>query len=83
MGKLQQALDTLTRSDRIQSALSPGRRPEDIAFLAMAQFKLAQQEQAQTLLTELRQLMRQPQWSGNAEAQRFLREATDLIEGKQ
>jgi uncharacterized protein HemY len=33
-------------------------------------------------LAELRQLMKQPQWAGDAQDQSFLREATELIEGK-
>jgi Flp pilus assembly protein TadD len=81
-GRFQEALETLTRSDKINSALREGRIPEDVSFLAMAQFKLGQQEKAQVLLTELRQIMKQQVWSENGKAQDFMREATELIEGK-
>jgi hypothetical protein len=39
-------------------------------------------EQAQATLTQLRELMKQPSWKENSEAQAFLREAEGLIEGK-
>ena len=48
----------------------------------MVYYKLGQQEKAHALLAKLRQVMKQPAWSGNAEAQGFLREASELIEGK-
>jgi hypothetical protein len=48
----------------------------------MAQFQLGRREEALVLLGELRRLMEQPRWSGNVEAQGFLHEATELIEGK-
>jgi hypothetical protein len=74
----------------VKSASKDGRQPADVAFLAMTHFKLGQREKAQALLGELRQLMKQrqalveklPPWSGNAEAQGFLREAEELITGK-
>jgi hypothetical protein len=50
-----------------------------IAFRAMAQFKLGQQEKARGSLAELRQFVKQPRWAWSAEAQSFLREATELI----
>jgi WD40 repeat protein/serine/threonine protein kinase len=81
-GKFQEALDTLTRSDKINSARRAGRHPGDVSFLAMAQFQLGRREEALVLLGELRRLMEQPRWSGNVEAQGFLHEATELIEGK-
>jgi predicted NACHT family NTPase len=81
-GRFQEALETLTRSDKINSALREGRIPDDVSFLAMAHFKLGRQEKAQELLTRLRQIMKQQVWSENGEAQDFMREATELIEGK-
>jgi WD40 repeat protein/serine/threonine protein kinase len=82
VGKYQEALGTLKRSDKLNSASRPARQPTDVAFLAMAHFKLGQKEKAQALLGELRQLMKQPAGSGNKEAQGFLREAEALIVGK-
>jgi eukaryotic-like serine/threonine-protein kinase len=81
--RFQESVDTLTRSDEIFFAWNAGHCPTDIAFLAMAQFKLGQPAKALAFLTELRKLMTQPRWSGNTEHQSFLREATELIEGNQ
>jgi WD domain, G-beta repeat len=81
-GRLRESVDTLIRSDQIFSAQNPARCPTDVAFLAMAHFKLGQPAKALGLLTELRQLMKSPRWSGRSEFQGFLREATELIEGK-
>ena len=80
--RLQESVATLIRSDQNFTARYPGRSPTDVAFLAMAQFRLGQQAKALGLLTELRQIMKQPRWSGRSEMQGFLREATELIEGK-
>jgi len=82
VSKYQNALDALKRSDKLNSASKAGRQPADVAFLAMANFKLGQKDKSQTLLGELRQLMKQPKWSGNGEAQGFLREAEELLAGK-
>jgi eukaryotic-like serine/threonine-protein kinase len=82
VGKYQQALDTLSRSDEINSHSQAGRLPADVAFLALVHFKLGQKEKAQALIGELRQLMKQPQWCNNAEAQGFLHEAEELLSSK-
>jgi len=80
LGKYQEALDTLTRSDKLNSV--SGRQLADVSFLAMANFKLGQKEKAEAFLVQLRQLMKQPAWPGNAEAQGFVREAEELLAGK-
>ena len=59
-----------------------GIQPADLAFLAMAHQQLGHKEQARAALARLRELMKQPVWKQNAEAQGFLREAEGLIEGK-
>jgi WD40 repeat protein/serine/threonine protein kinase len=81
-GKFAEAVDTLARCDKSHAAAPTGRDPSDVAFLAMAHFKLGQPYKARAFLTDLRRLMTQARWSGHVESQRFLREATDLIEGK-
>jgi hypothetical protein len=81
--QFQEALDTLTRSDEINAASELGRRPEDVAFLAMAHFKLGEQEQARALLADLRCLMDKIRWSRDPQNQSLLREATALIDHKQ
>jgi tetratricopeptide (TPR) repeat protein len=75
LSKYKEALDTLTRSDKLNSRAQPA----DIAFLAMAQHQLGQKDQAQASLNRLREIMKQPQWAKNEEAQGFLREAEALL----
>src|SRR5262249_54825222 len=82
MENLLESLETLARCDEMHAAGAAGRIPADVAFLAMAYFKLGQEDQAEECLAELRRLMEQPRWARNAEAQTFLKEATELIEGK-
>jgi WD40 repeat protein len=81
VAKYQEAVDTLTRSDKINGASQRGRQPADVGFLAMAQFKLGQKESAQALLGELRQLAMQPLWAHAA--QNILREPEEVLAGKQ
>jgi hypothetical protein len=64
------------------NAAQEGSHPADLAFLAIAQHKLRKKDEAQATLDPLRELMKQPRWAKDAEAQGFLREAEELIEGK-
>ena len=75
------ALQTLTQSEKL-IATNEGSHPADLAFLAMAQDKLRKNDEAQATLGRLREVMKQPRWAKDAEAQDFLREAEELIEGK-
>ena len=81
-GRYSEALDALTRSDKIISTAIGGHHPVDVSCLAMARFRLGQKQDSQSLLTQLRQIMKQPRWAKDEESQRFLREAEELIEGK-
>jgi sugar lactone lactonase YvrE len=67
------ALATLSKCDP--------NHPTMLAFLAMTQQQLGQKEQARTTLARLRELMKQPPWTTDAEVKLFLREASELIEG--
>jgi hypothetical protein len=69
-----EARETLAGSDPNHPA-APG-------FLAMTQHQLGEKEQARATLARLRELMKKPEWSADAEAGAFLREAAELIEGK-
>jgi hypothetical protein len=82
MGQNAEAVATLTQSDKLHVAVYKGSQPADLAFLAMAQHQLGQKEQAQATLGRLREVMKQPDWAQNAEAQGFLREAESLLQGK-
>ena len=81
-GKFEESLKTLATSDKVNSLVLPGRLPEDVAFLAMAQFKVGEIDKARESLEALRRLMKQPRWLNHAESQGFLSEAIELIEGK-
>jgi tetratricopeptide (TPR) repeat protein len=82
VGQWKEALETLTRADRINRVESRGSLPADLAFLAMAQYQLGQKEQVQATLARLREAMKTPPWANDTEPQDFLREAEALIEGK-
>jgi hypothetical protein len=81
-GRYKEALETLGRSDKITSAFTGGSQPADLAFLAMAKHRLGQKGPAAVTLRSLREVMKQPSWSDDEEAQAFLREAQALIDGK-
>jgi hypothetical protein len=80
LGQYAEALQTLEQSAKLRAAMGP--LPEDLAFLAMAHQHLGHKEQAEATLANLREVMKQPSWEKNAEAQGFLREAEALITGK-
>jgi WD40 repeat protein len=80
-GRYAEALATLMQSERL-NATKDGSAPADLAFLAMAQHQLGKKDEAKATLARLRELMKQQRWANVAEAQGFLREAEELIEGK-
>jgi hypothetical protein len=46
----------------------------------MTQHQLGQKEEARATLILLREIMKEPHWPSDGEAEAFLREATELIE---
>jgi hypothetical protein len=48
----------------------------------MARYQLGKQDEARVTLGRLREYMKQAGWSGEVEAEGFLREAEELIEGR-
>jgi hypothetical protein len=81
-GKYRDALATLTRSDKLNSASSKAQEPTDVAFLAMANYQFGQKDKAREWLRRLRDVMKQAQWQKDRERLGFLREAEQLIEGR-
>ncbi len=77
-GQYQAAAATLARADRLNQGT-----PADLAFQALARHQLGQKEQARATLARLRETLRQPRWTGDAEAGAFLREAEALFHGSQ
>jgi hypothetical protein len=80
-GRYAEALATLTRSEKL-NATEEGADPADLAFLAMVQHQLGKKDEAKVTLARLRNVMKQPRWASDAEAQGFLREAEQLLEDK-
>jgi hypothetical protein len=83
MGKFEDSIVTLKRSDKLNSGSKAGRHPADLAFLATAHCKLGRQTEAESLLGELKALMKKPMWANNDEAQEFLKEAEAVLAEKQ
>ena len=73
-GQYEKALATLTKGNKIK-----GEFPDDLAFLAMTHHQLGQIEEARAALARAQESMKQPQWAGDEELQRFLKEAEALI----
>jgi hypothetical protein len=80
-GFLEGYLEVLEQSAKCD-ATEAGARPADLAFLAIAQHRLGQQEQAQATLRRLREALQQPRWANDGESQGFLREAEELLQGQ-
>src|SRR5262249_39833044 len=81
VGQYPEALETLTRADRLNGAHSKTPQPPDLAFLALTQHQLGQEEQAQATLARLREALQLPRWAKAAEAHALLREAEALLAG--
>jgi hypothetical protein len=75
VGQYREAVATLTQADRINSVAPTGPIPEDLAFLALAQHRLNQPDQARAALGCLQATMKRPEWASNEEARGVLREA--------
>lgn len=82
VGRYQDAVANLERSDRLNAEQLKGSIPADLAFLAMSRHRLGQAEPARTDLHRLRECMKKPDQAKNEESLAFLREAEAHIEGK-
>jgi WD40 repeat protein/serine/threonine protein kinase len=81
MGLYADALATMTKSEK-GNATKEGSNPTELAFLAMSQHQFAKKVEAQATLARLLEVMKQPRWANNAEAQGFLREAEETLKEK-
>jgi tetratricopeptide (TPR) repeat protein len=81
MGRYAQALETLTKSEKL-NATESGSHPDDLAFLAMARHRLGRKDEAQETLNRLREVMRNMRWLRDVDAPRFLREAEETLQEK-
>ena len=78
VGKYHEAVATLTESEPLNAAIHDGPLPEDLAFLALARYRLGQTDQARTL-SRLREAMKNPKWAeDDPEAQIIALEAETI-----
>jgi hypothetical protein len=73
MGRYQEAINTLLRADKNL------RIPQNLAFLAMAQHRLGQKEQAKATLARLQERIEKSKRTIDEETQTFLHEAETLL----
>jgi tetratricopeptide (TPR) repeat protein len=76
LGHFKQAVETLSRSKELNFN---GSLPADLAFLAMAHWRLGEKDKAKDYLNLLRESVKKPLWVGHPEAHAFLREAEALL----
>ena len=74
-GQYEKALATLTKANKIRGGIAP-----NLVFLAMTHHQLGRIEEARATLAAAQESMEQPQWTGDEELQRLLKEAEALIE---
>jgi tetratricopeptide (TPR) repeat protein len=79
LGRYEEALELLARSDAHYSQEQAGGSPHDVAFIAMAQRRLGHEEAARAALARLREIMKHPEFAGEQEAESFLAEAEALF----
>ncbi len=75
LGQYQEAAATLSRVERLSTALKDVPSPANPAFLALAQYRLGQTDRARAALSRLREAMKAPRWARDGEAQGWLNEA--------
>jgi len=80
VGKFEEALATLRKSDRLNAEVYGSRIPADVTFIAMSHHQLGQTGEALADLNALREIMKQDSFNDDEESQSFLREAGALID---
>jgi WD40 repeat protein/serine/threonine protein kinase len=79
VGNYPEALQTLLRSDQLQTARNQGSLPADLVFLAMTRHRLGQTNEARATLARLQEVMKQSRWANDPEAQDSLHEAEEFL----
>jgi tetratricopeptide (TPR) repeat protein len=79
VGEYQRAADTLTRCDKLRLS---GSIPDDLAFQAMAHYRLGRTDQALEILNRVREIMKKPEWANKGEEQAMLREAEAVLQSE-
>jgi WD40 repeat protein len=79
VGRYQEAIQQLEKSDQVYVKRKIGSHPANLAFLAMAYHHIGENEKAFKKLQLLREAMKQGPWSNSAELRGFDREAEALL----
>jgi len=82
VGMYEDALNTLTKSERILSAAGEESNPLNVAFVAMSLHQLGRADEAKAVLEQLRSLCKEERFAEDQEAQGFLAEAEKLVAGE-
>jgi tetratricopeptide (TPR) repeat protein len=82
-GQWQLALETLTRSERLNAKAYGAPIPADLTFLAMTYHQLGQEDKARSFLKRLREVVQDARWAKDPEAKAFLSEAEGVLAGAQ
>jgi tetratricopeptide (TPR) repeat protein len=80
VGRFQEAVESLTRSESLNAKQIGSPHPVDLAFLAMAYHRAGKIDQANEVLARARELMKDKRWTANPESKASLSEAALLIE---
>jgi tetratricopeptide (TPR) repeat protein len=85
IGAYEDALVTLTKTDKIRIDTDEGPDPGNLAFMAMTLYRLGRAEEAKAALGQLRELCKQEQLVGGwaLDVQGLLDEAEKLLAGKE
>jgi WD40 repeat protein len=82
LGSYEDAIKTLTRSERILSDAGEEAEPVNMAFTAMTLHRIGRLEEAKAALEKLRELSKDEQFAEDMEVQGLLAEAEKLITGE-
>jgi hypothetical protein len=77
LGKHAEAVETLRQPSQDRAPT-----PASLAFLAMAHYQVGKKDKAADYLMRLRELMKDTHWAKDEEAQGFLRETEEMIDGQ-
>ena len=80
VGKYHEAVATLTESEPLNVAIHGGPLPEDLAFLALARYRLGQIDQARAILSRLRETMKNPKWTEDDQEATAIAHEAETIE---
>ena len=83
VGSYEDALNTLTKADKIRTSTDEEPDPTNVAFTAMTLHKLGRPEDAQAALEQLRELCKDKQYTEDVEVQDLLAEAEKLLSGEE